>query len=103
MGKEGGIKIDPHASLLCKLHPLCEMPGYKLIAVRMLSLLKNGIACVQVQLLFSRHQSKGLVHVLHQLLRCLRPSRIIAGCLDSSGEGTVVVKSGHVISLPAVE
>ncbi len=103
MGKEGGVKVNSHVSLFGKFHPLRKMLRLQRIAVRIPALLKDSVARMEIQLFLSRHQPKRLIHILHQLLRRPGPSRIIAGCLDSPGQGPVMVKAGHVIPLPAVE
>ena len=64
---------------------------------------KDRIACMQIQLLLPGHQTHCLVHVCHQLFGCLCLSGIVSGCLDSTGQRTVMVEAGYIISLPAVQ
>ena len=56
MGEEGGVKIAAQAAVPAELHPLFEMLRFQLVPVCPFSVLKNGIAGMQVHFRGSRNQ-----------------------------------------------
>lgn len=77
----------------------------QLIAVDPLAVVKDGIACVEVQLFCAGAQLQHFRNVRHQLLRGPRAAGIAAGGLDAAGKGLggVGVETAHIIALPAVQ
>ena len=103
VGKEGGVKINSHIPFFGKGHPLCKMLRPDFISVHKLPFLKDGIAGMEIQLLFARHQPKRLIHVLHQFFGGSCFPGIIPRGLYAAGQGSVMVKANHIIPLPAVK
>ena len=102
VGKTGWIKINSHTSLPGVFHPFFKVLRLNLVPVNLLAFLKNGVAGVEVDPVFSGNQFQGLVHVRHQFLWCPGSSRVIPCGLNSSWQSPCPVKSHHVVSLPAV-
>ena len=102
MGEKRRVKIDSHVSFFCILDPFAKMPRFQCIAVCEFAILKNRIACMQIDLVFAGNQRKRLVHIVHQFLRCPRLARIFAGCLNAARQRSVMVEARHIVSLPAM-
>ena len=105
VGEEGGVEVRAQSPRFAKLHPLGEVPGFQLVPVGPFSVLEDGVAGVEVQLLLAGAQLEHHVQVGHQLLRGAGPAGVVPGGLDAPGEGLggVGVEPPHVVPLPAVE
>ena len=105
MGEEGGIEVATQAALLAEFHPFPEVLRFQFVPVRPLSVLKNRVAGVQVHLGGAGNQSQHHVQVRHQLLRRPGPAWVVAGGLDSAGQGLggIRVKAAYIVPLPAVQ
>ena len=97
------VEINPHFMLFRKIHPFLEMLRLQLVSGYGFPVLKNRIAGMEVQLYLSGNQGHHLFDILHQLFRCFCPSRIVSGCLDAPRKRTVLIETGHIVSLPAVQ
>ena len=102
-GEEGGVKVNTHISLLREIHPFLEVLRLQLVTIHILTGLKDCIACMQIQFLLSGHQAQRLIHISHQLLRCLSLSGIVAGGLDTAGQRAVMIETDHIVTLPAMK
>ena len=56
MCKIGGVEIKPQSSFFCKLDPFCKMLRLQLVSVHKLTRLKNRIACMKVQFVFTGNE-----------------------------------------------
>ncbi len=103
MGKESRVEIQTHASLLREIHPSLEMPGLDLITIHKLAVLKDGIAGMYIDFFPAGHQAHRLVQIGKQLIRRPGLAGIIAGGLNTAGQRAVMIKTDHVIALPAMK
>lgn len=105
MGKERRVEVRAEAVLFAELHPRGEVLGLQLVPIYPLAVVKDGIACVEVQLFCAGAQLEHLLDVRHQLLRSPRAAGIAASGLDAAGKGLggVGVETAHIVPLPAVQ
>ena len=105
VGEESGVKVAAQAPLLAVGHPFGEMFGLQLVAVGPISVVKHGVAGVEVHFLRAGAEFEHHIDVIHQLLRGAGTAGIVAGGLNAAGKGLVGVgvKAADIVALPAVE
>ena len=102
MAEEGGVEIQAHVVLLGKLYPLGKVLGLQLVAVDRLAI-EDGVDGVKIDLLFAGDQLQSDLQIGHQLFGSAGLAGIVAGGLDTAGEGAAqVFKTDNVIALPAM-
>ena len=103
MGEICGVKIQSQMVFLREVHPLFEVPGFDLIAVHPLAVLKDGVRSVEVQLvMFSRNIAERLLDVTEKLFIISCTVWIISGGLNASGKRSFLIESYYIVALPAV-
>ena len=103
MREERGVKIYTHASFLCKFYPFFEVLRFYFVSVDKFARFKYRIAGVKIEFFLPGTERHCLIHISHKLLGSFCLSGIIARCLYSARERTVVVEARNVVALPAVK
>ena len=103
MREERRVKIKSHTVFFRKIHPLFEMFGLKFIPVCKFTLFKDGVTGVNVDFLFARNEFQDFFYVLHEFFGRSRLAGIVARSLYSARKRPVVVETGYVVSLPAMQ
>ena len=102
MREERRVKVDAKAALFGIGDPAGKMLRLNGVAVGELTGFENGVACVQIELLFARRQAQDLIEVRHELFGRGGLAGVVAGGLDAAGEGLLRVKADDIVALPAV-
>ena len=105
MGEEGGVEVTAKTPLLAEVHPFGKMLRLQLVPVCPLAVLENGVAGVEVHLLGAGTQLQYHVQIGHQFLRGSGPAGVVAGGLDTAGQGLggIGVEAPDIVTLPAVQ
>src|SRR5438132_1884462 len=98
----GGVEVEPEPPLLRPVDPALEVLWPDLAALD--GAIGFQVDRVQVEALGSRDLGHRHLYVGAQLVRIPGAPRVVAGGLDSSGQGALrVFEPAHVVSLPAVQ
>ena len=73
------------------------------ISVYDYTILKNCIACVNIDFFLSWCQRHNLVHISQKFFRSSCFTRIVTGSLDAAGQRAVLVKALYIVTLPAMQ
>ena len=105
MGEECRVEVCSKSPTLHKVHPLFEVLGLYFIPVDPIIFIKDCIGSMEIDLLLTRNQGKGQIHIRHQFLVVSCSSWVVSCGLDTSCKRLVwiSIKAPYVIPLPNVK
>ena len=105
VGEEGRVKVAAQPPIPAEVHPFLKVLRLQPVPVGPLTVLKDGVAGMKIQLFPAGAELQNLIQIRHQLLGVSRPPGVVAGGLDAAGKGLsgVGVKAPDVVPLPAVQ
>ena len=102
MREECRVEIKTDTMFLSEFYPPLEVSRFQFVTIYKTILFEDSVVSMNIEFFQTRHQAECFFQILEHLIRIRSFTRIITCCLDTTGQRTVIVKTGNIIDLPAV-